>query len=1004
MRKFILSIVAIVAFVFATHAQNRLVTGKVTDANGNPISNASVVVTGKNIGTSTGSDGSFSIQVPNSAKSFTISSVNFAEIVVGIPKSNSVIAILQSANNKLTEVVVVGYGVQKKKEVTGSIAKIGGDDVENKPFTSVDKALQGSIAGLQSVAASGQPGAAQNIRLRGIGSISAGANPLWVIDGVPVNTGDLSRLTTTSNALSTLNSNDIESISVLKDASAASIYGSRAANGVILVTTKKGKAGKTKFRFDAETGQSDIAFYNEKYRPLNSKEFFDLTREGLINGGVAANAAAADAIMTSSFGYGNAVDFDWLKGVTQTGGQKQFNLSASGGNDKTTFFISGGYFNQDGLTTQSKFKKYNANITVSNQATDKLKVEANVRSGYVKENAPLSGGSFGNPVLSSLFLLPSRAPYKADGSLNITAPDFGSGALHNTIATNALDKRQLNQLNLGSFVKATYKIIQGLEFSSQFGLDYNAFEEDQYNNPYHGDGSAAGGRAFSRYTRYTNWTATNLLNYTKSLLKNDDLTLKLKVGYEAQKSKGYFLNVQAQGFPPTTDLIVASVGATPIAAQQDASDYSFNSALSDASINFQNRFVVSGSFRRDGSSRFGINNRYGNFWSVGGTWNVDNEKFMQGVSFINQLKIRGSYGLNGNAAIGNYDWRALYGYGANYNQQPGSSPTVIGNADLTWELNKPMNIGLDVSVLKSRINLTLDYYIRKTSQLLLNEPLSLTSGFATITKNIGSMENKGLEITLNTTPVIARNFVWDVSFNYAQNKNKITSLVNNQDILTGSFIRRVGYDFQTFYVRRYAGVDPANGDPLWYLDDSKSTTTNIYANALRTVEFGSASPKYFGSITNTFKFKGISLETQLYYNAGNYLRDTWGSFYLSSGANGTFNKVKRQLDAWKKPGDITDIPKYVYNGNKLANNFSTRYLHKGDYMRLRNIQLGYDLPKEVANKLKLNSASFYARGTNLFTWVKDKTLPFDPEQGVTSETNLEVFIPKTITVGLNIGF
>ena len=819
-----------------------------------------------------------------------------------------------------------------------------------------------------------------------------------------MNTDDLSRLTTTSNALSTINPNDIESITILKDASAASIYGSRAANGVILVTTKRGKSGKTKFRFDTEFGQSDIAYYNEKYRPLNSKQFFDLTRQGLIDGAVAANAAAADAIMTSSFGFGNGVDFDWLRGVTQKAGQKQFNLSASGGNEKTTFFISGGFFEQEGLTTQSKFRKYNTNISLTNNATDRLKLETNIKIGYVKQNAPLSGGAFGNPVLSALFLLPSRNPYKADGSFNITAPDFGAGALHNTIYTNAVDKRQLNQLNFGGFVKGTYKIIKDLDFSSQFGIDYNSFEEDQYNNPFHGDGSAAGGRAFSRFTRYTNWTSTNLLNYTKSFLKSGDLTVKLKAGYEAQKSKAYFLNVQAQGFPPTSDLIVAAVGATPIAASQDATDFSFLSYISDASLNFQNRFIVSGSFRRDGSSRFGINERYGNFWSLGGTWNIDQEKFMDRFSFINQLKLRGSIGLNGNASIGNYDWRALYGYGANYNQQPGSTPTSIGNSNLTWELNKPLDIGIDISVFKNRVNLTVDYYKRKTSDLLLNEPLSLTTGFGTILKNIGSMENKGVEVTLNLVPIRFKDFQWDLNINYARNKNKITSLVNNADILDGTFIRRVGYDFQTFYVREFAGVDPANGDPLWYVDESKGTKTNVYANALRSVNYGSASPKYFGSVTNTFTFKGFTIEAQMYYSAGNYLRDTWGSFYLSSGANGTFNKVVRQLDAWKKPGDITDIPKYVYGGNKLANSFSTQYLYKGDYIRLRNLQVGYTFPKVVLDKLKIGSLSAYVRGTNLFTWVKDKNLPFDPEQGVTSQTNLEVFIPKTITAGLNLGF
>ncbi len=1004
MRKFLTMLLCAVLITAQATAQNRTVTGKVTDANGKPVANASVLIKGTSTGTSTKEDGTYSISVAPSNKVLIISSVGLAEQEISIGNKGVINVVLQTTDQNLKEVVVVAYGLQKKPEVTGSYGRVGGADIENKPFTSIDKALQGATAGLQSVAASGTPGSTQAIRIRGIGSISAGASPLWVIDGVPVNSGDLSRLTTTSNALGAINPNDVESITVLKDASAGSIYGSRAANGVILVTTKKGRAGKTKFRFDAEAGQNDIAYYNDKYRPLNAQQFFDLTRQGLIDGGVAANAAAADALMTSSFGYGNGQDFNWLNGVTQKGKQNQYNLSASGGNDKTTYFISGGYFKQDGLTTQSDYKRYNGNISLVSNATDRLKLETNIKMGYIKQHAPLSGGSFGNPVLSALFLLPSRNAYKADGSLNITAPDFGAGALHNTIATNVLDKRQLNQLNFGGYVKGTYKLIKGLDISSQFGVDYNSLEEDQYNNPFHGDGAAAGGRAFSRYTRYANWTSTTLLNYTKGFL-GDDLTLKAQVGYEGQKSKGYFVSVQSQGFPPTTAVIVAAAGATPIAASQDGSDYSFASALSNASLNYQNRFIVSGSFRRDGSSRFGSNTKYGNFWSVAGTWNIDKEKFMANVKQIDLLKIRASYGTNGNAEIGNYLPVSLYAYGANYNQLPGAAPSVLGNPDASWETNKPLDFGIDISAFKNRVSLTVDYYNKKTTGLLLSEPLSLTTGFPSILKNVGSMENKGVEVSLSVVPVKTRDFDWTINFNYTKNKNRITALANNNaDILSGVNILRVGYDIQTFYVRQYAGVDAANGDPLWYLDETKGTTTNVYANAARTPNFGSASPKYFGSVTNTFTYKGFSVEAQLYYNMGNYVRDTWGSFYVSSGANGTFNKVVRQLDAWKKPGDVTDVPKYVYGGNKLANSFSTFYLNKGDYIRLRNIQIGYDLPKTVTSRLKISTATFYVRGTNLWTWVKDKNLAFDPEQGIGSQTNLEVFIPKTITAGVNIGF
>ncbi|MBK7884642.1 MAG: TonB-dependent receptor [Chitinophagaceae bacterium] len=993
----------VLLFSSTVFAQTRTITGVVKNAQGAPVPNASVEAVGSNIGTTTNAEGAFSLSVNADTKSLSVSSIGMAAQEIDIRNTSNVSVTLQAENKNLQEVVVVGYGVQKRPTITGAIARIGGAEIENRPFTSVDKALQGSVAGLQSVAASGQPGAAQNIRIRGVGSISAGAEPLWVIDGIPVNTGDLSRLTTTSNALSSLNPNDIESISVLKDASAASIYGSRAANGVILVTTKKGRAGKTKFRFDVEAGQSDVAYKNDKYRPLNADEYFTLTREGLLNGGQ-ANPGNVDAIMASNFGFNNGQDFNWLDGVTQKGKQSQYNLSASGGNDKTQFFLSGGYFEQEGLTLQSGFQRYSTNVSINNKATDRLTFGFNLNAGYVKQDAPLNGGSFGNPVLSAFFILPSRNAYKPDGSFNITAPDFGPGAIHNTLATNSLDKRKLDQTTIRSSINGEYRILDNLKFTSRYGIDMNILEENQYNNPFHGDGFNVNGRAFSRYTRYFNYVWTNFLDYKQNISKDGEFYADVKVGYEAQLSKAYFIDAQTQGFPPTSALNVSAVGATPIAGSQTASDYAFASTFSVANINFKDKYVISGSFRRDGSSRFGANNQYGNFWSVGGTWNADREAFMADLTFISQLKLRASYGINGNAGIGNYDARSLYGYGANYNQQPGSTPTNAGNSDLTWELNKPLNFGLDLGFLKSRINLSFDYYIRKTSQLLLDEPVSRTSGFATITKNVGSMENKGIELTLNATPVLSKEFKWDIGFNFATNKNRITSLVNNADIVAGAFIRRVGYDFQTFYVRQYAGVDPANGDPLWYVDDTKSTTTNDWNVAQRSVLQGSATPRVFGSFTNTLTYMGFSFEAQFNYNFGNYIRDTWGGFYMGSGNGGGFNKVVRQLDRWQQPGDVTDVPKYVFGGNKLAQNFSTFYLNSGDFVRLRNIQLGYNVPKSALSKLHIGSCFLYVRGTNLWTWLKDDLLPFDPEQGVASETNLQVFIPKTVTVGINLGF
>jgi TonB-linked SusC/RagA family outer membrane protein len=998
MRKLLALLTVFLLFAGHLFAQDqRTISGRVTDDKGVALPNVSVLVKGTNTGTTTNSEGSYSLTVPASAKQLVFSSVGMETKEMAIGTSNTVNASLVSTEKTISEVVVVAYGTQKRSDLTGSVATVKAPDIENKPFSSVDKLLQGSVAGLQSVASSGQPGSSQAILIRGISSINASTGPLWVLDGIPINTGDASRLQTTANLLSTLNPNDIESITVLKDAASQSIYGSRAANGVIIVTTKKGKAGKTVFRFDTEVGMSDIAYVNDRYRPLNSAEYFGITNEGLVNLG--ATPAQITSTM-AGLGYGNGIDYNWYDGITQKGTQQQYNLSAQGGNDKTTFFISGGHFIQEGTTINSKLKRTNGNLRLTHKPFERLTISANLNGGYVHQRAPLNGGAFGNPVLSSYFLLPSRPAYNPDGTYNFTS----LGGLHNTIALTEIDKRFLREFSLRGSINAEFKILDNLKFRTTYGGDFNVLEEDQYNNPLHGDGAASNGRAFAYYTRYYNWVWTNTLDLQQNITRNGDLGVNAQIGYESQKSSGYFSSVQSQDFPPNFDLTLPAAGSRPTTANATISEYSFLSEFASATFNYKNRYVASGSFRRDGSSRFGFNTKYGNFWSVGFSWNVDNEAFMQNVDFISQLKLRASYGVNGNAGIGNYDWLTLYSYGSNYNQQPGSVPSNVGDSSLTWELNKPLNVGIDISILKNRINISADYYVRKSEDLLLSVPLSRTSGFSSRTRNLGDMENKGIELTLNAIPIQTRDFNWVIDFNFANNKNKITSLPGGNDIADGSFIIRQGVAYRTYFLREWAGVDPANGDPLWYSDPTHSTKTNVYPGAGARALVGNALPKYFGSLSNGFTFKGISLDVQLYYNFGNWVYDTWGSYYLGAGFGATFNKVERVLDRWQKPGDVTDIPKYIYNGNKSFQSSSTFWLNKGDFIRLRNIQLGYTIPKNVTGKAKMSNVFVYVRGTNLYTWVKDKNLPFDPEQGTTSSTNLNVFIPKTMTAGLNITF
>ena len=997
MRKFVAILLGAILVVTQVAAQNKTIKGRVTEDGKKPLSNASIIVKGTTVAAKTNDEGYYSITIPVNGRVLKFSSLNFEDQEVNIGSKSEINVILVNTVSDLQEVIVTGYGTTKKATNTGSIATVKASEIENLPFSSVDRALQGKVAGLQSVASSGQPGASQAILIRGASSISASNAPLWVVDGVPINAGDASRLQTTGNLLSTLNPNDIESISVLKDAASQSIYGSRAANGVIVVTTKKGKSGKTKFRFDTELGNSDVAYVNEKYKPLDANEFINITRDGLVNAG--ASAAQTTSIL-NSLGQGNGINFNWFDNIMRVGQQKQYNLSAEGGNDKTTFFLSGGNFVQDGTSINSQLRRNNVNFRITNKATDKLTIGLNVNAGNVSQRAPLNGGAFGNPLLSTYFLLPTYSAYKPDGTYNYIL----NGGLHNTVALSEMDKRFLRQSSIRGSVNGEYKILDNLKFRSVYGIDYNALEEDQYNNPLHGDGLASNGRAFSYYTRYFNYVWTNTLDLQQNITRNGDLSSSTQIGYEAQKSAGYFSSLQAQQFPPSLSLTYPASGASPTTASATISDYTFESQFASTNLNYKNRFVLSGSFRRDGSSRFSAKNRYGNFWALGATWNIDREDFMANNKIFDQLKLRGSYGVNGNAGIGNYDAPALYGFGFNYNQLPGSAPTNVGDENLTWELNKPMNIGLDFSVLKNRVNVTVDYYIRKSENLLLSVPLSNTSGFGSATRNIGSMENKGLELSLNIVPIQTKDLRWDLDFNFSNNKNKITSLPNSADILSGNFIIRQGQSLNTFFLREWAGVDRSTGDPQWYTTDKHQASSNVYPGASARILAGQALPKFFGSLTNALTYKGFNLSAQLYYNFGNQVFDTWRGYYLGSGFGASFNKVKRQLDAWKQPGDITDVPKYVYNGNKNFNAGSTYNLNDGSFVRVRDIQFGYTLPKAYAEKLKIGNANFYVRGTNLFTWVKDKNLPFDPEQGTSSASNLNVFIPKTVTVGLSLAF
>jgi TonB-dependent starch-binding outer membrane protein SusC len=461
----------------------------------------------------------------------------------------------------------------------------------------------------------------------------------------------------------------------------------------------------------------------------------------------------------------------------------------------------------------------------------------------------------------------------------------------------------------------------------------------------------------------------------------------------------------------TTELRLPAV-STPTTASEGQSNYTFSSVFALASINYHNKYVLSGSVRRDGSSRFGADDRYGIFWSVGGAWNVDQENFMLNSSVVSALKIRSSYGVNGNAGIGNYQSIATYGFGNgnNYVQQPGSYPDNVGNSNLTWELNKPFNIAIDAGLLKNRINFTVEYYNRVTSHLLLNVPLSQTSGFTSAEENVGAMKNSGVEITFSATPIKGA-FRWDIGFNIAFNKNRVTELYQGQDITNLPYLVRVGKDVQSIYTRLWAGADPQTGAPLWYTDGTKKTTTSDISQVSRVV-VGNADPKGLGGFTNTFSYKGFSLDAQLSFQYGNLLYDGLGLYDNNEGATPAANTTQKELRRWQKPGDKTDIPQFVYFNSSNSSFGSTRYVYNGSFIRLRNVTLSYQVPQTLLNKIKLSSITFYVRGSNFWTKTFDKNLEFDPENGspgpsttpTQGENNLQIFIQKSFSAGLNIGF
>lgn len=989
------SIVLILALLFLqlAYAQSRVIRGRVTDAkDGTPVSGATIKAkTGKAITTSA-ADGSFSISVDAKESTLIVTFVGFTETQVTITGTDLLISIAQKSED-LSEVVVVGYGTKIKRDITGSIAKVGAKELANTPVTSFESALQGRASGVLVQQQNGKLGQGINIRVRGASSVSAGNEPLYVVDGIPVITADLSSNGAQTNPLADININDIESIEVLKDASAAAIYGSRASNGVVLITTKKGRAGTSKI---------DVGYYTGFQQPTGKREFlnaqeyvdyfyraaegaakveYDLgyydTYEEALEDWVSFTEGRFTRYSAGNEDWRTAkVDVDWQEEAFQDAPISQYDLNFSGGNEKTKFFASGQYLDQDGIMIRNNYKRYNGRLNLDHKAKDWLSIGMNMSYARSQNNRISNDNAFSTPlqivalspitpVIDPRTGLPSGQLDLATGEPNTNYPVYYNPLLS---VDNASYETVVNRI-LGN-VYGNVFISKGLTFRTEFGIDQlNQTEEAYYGSVTARNTGVPNGSGFYSSDQLLNINTNNFFQYTNTFKNVHNLDVVGGMSFQKQTVNSSL--AEGEQFPSDAYKKLASA-ASKTDATSSASEFSFVSYFLRANYKFKDKYLLALSGRYDGSSRFGENERYGFFPAVSAGWILSEENFLSNVQWLNFLKLKASYGLTGNAEISNFASRGLYSGDGAYGNQAGQRPTQIANPDLRWESTKGFDIGIEASVFKGRLGIEVDYYTRNTEDLLLDVEVPGTSGFATQLRNIGNLENKGIEFTVNGTVINGKNFRWNASLNFAANKNKITNL-GGQVLGTDVNKAKEGEALGVFFTREFAGADPDNGDALYYLNTVKADgtidrgTTNDY-NLAADVVVGSPNPDFIYGFSNTFSYKGINLDVLLQGVQGNEVYNGGGQYMSASGSNGFDNQTRDQLLAWDKPGDVTNVPEprmFYANGT----NPSSRYISDGSYLRVKAVTLSYDIPANITRKALIERARIYVRAQNLFTFT-----------------------------------
>lgn len=1083
MRKLYLLILSVVLATTQVCAQ-RTITGTVIDDKGVPLPNVSVVVKGTSTGTTTRADGTYSLSVPADARTLVFSSVDMTSQEITIGTSSSISATLTSITRSMEEVIVIAYGTTKKEALTGSVGQVKAEQIEKRPLGNITGAIEGIIPGVITTAANGQPGAGLAIRVRGFGSINATSEPLFVVDGVPYVGG-------TSN----INPDDVESITVLKDASSTALYGSRAANGVVMITTKKGRKGRN--GISVRVMQGFVGRGLREYDRLNASQYYPIMWEAYRNSLVypatgtsipkdSANKIASglyprfttgpnaglqnyngspysdisqllsynpfNVPRTSIVGVDGKLnpgaallypdDLDWSRDLMRTGIRKDYSVSFNGGAEKSDYYMSLGYLKEQGYTLKTDLERYSARLNVNVQPRTWLRAGLNISGNHTISNTANDDGStnFVNPFFFSRNVGPiypvfahnmTSGAYIVDDKNNriwdlgnfgnspigiqngIPNRPSGGFAGRHTLAETTLNDQLFRRSVISARNFAEITILKDFKFTNNLALDAQTQQNSSFENTLVGDG-APGGRSRRQSGSTTGFIASQLFTYGRKL--SGEHRLDVLAGHESYNQIDTDVNgfKQGQSLTGTTELN----NFTTINSLISALDrYRIESYLSRVNYDYKSKYFLSASLRRDGNSRFASESRWGTFWSVGGGWNLDKEKLFDNVGWVNHLKLRGSYGVVGVAdGIGFYAYQGLYVFANNANE-PGiaQSQTAFLNRELTWEVNKQFDLGIDFVLLKNRISGSFEYYNRISEDLLFAVPQPLSSGALTVTQNTASMFNKGIELQLSVDIVKTRNFTWNGSVNVSTVKNEITKMpASVPEFVTGTKKYAVGQSIFDYWLRRYWGADPGDGAALYwaspttpvssrrYIANSKGgidTLTPTLSNA-RFEYVGSTVPDYYGSFTQSFSFKQLTLSALFTFQKGGLTYDATYAGLMSSGTYGGALHTDI-LKRWQNPGDITQVPRMDAGAQRLLdhNGQSSRWLTDASFINIRSMSLAYNLPASLISRFKITDAQFFVSAENVAFFSERKGM--NNQQAFSGVTSNAYPPPRIITLGLS---